>query len=102
MHEIERELKRQSKPRYGSKHTHKAAHREVFSLKMHDWNTLAQVVIEMRGYILNHDHIEHALRSVRMDSRFLDPDRITIDHMKLAMHLTTIGQLTPKTEEEMS
>lgn len=76
-----------------NKHSRKVAKREVGGLTMLDWEGLAAAVMSARGIILNCDDINAALRSVKMDSRIVNPNKITLDHMNLAIRLTTMGQV---------
>ena len=79
--------------RYGNKHARKAALREIGGLTMQDWEALGASVMSLQGLILNSDDINATLRSVKMDSRIRDPNKINLDHMRLAITLTTMGQV---------
>jgi hypothetical protein len=67
---------------------------EVGYLKIHDWKILGELCARHWEEWSQADSIDTILRSARMDARYLEPNRITKNHLRLAAYLTTIGRTT--------
>lgn len=71
---------------------------EIHGLPRRDWLALGKHLLHREMEIGCSDDMDSVVRDLRRDSRFTKPERITKDHLWLAMALIQMGRRTRRTD----